>query len=116
MDQSTGNEIASDDNIHNVLLNGGSFGIGSLDSRDLELARRLDLTRETSFGGLATGTGVAVSSMYAAQSTSSRSATLNASIAAVDEAFASPDSLLDDDLHESLWSPTMTSLKGRRLR
>ncbi len=78
-------------------------GVGgaSSDSCGLEMARRFEPTRETSFIGLATGTGAADSSRHAAPSLGSISSAFAASIAAVDEAVdeavASPDSLLDDD-------------------
>ena len=116
IDKSTRNVITSDENVRSVLLNLDSFSAGSLGSRDLELARRLDLTREAIYNGLATGTGAAGSSTYAVPSIRSPSASLASSIAAVDEAFASPDSLLDDDLQESLRSHMKLSTKGRRFR
>ena len=116
LDKSNGNKITSDKNGLNVQMLEGSFPTVSSDSRDSKLARRFDPPREAISNGMVRDTAAVDSSTYVVPFFSSRSASPTASLAAIDEAFSSPDSLLDDDQHESLWSLGKTSIKGRRLR
>ena len=116
IDKSNGNKITSDKNGLNVQMLEGSFPTVSSDSRDSKLARRFDPPREAISNGMVRDTAAVDSSTYVVPFFSSRSASPTASLAAIDEAFSSPDSLLDDDQHESLWSLGKTSIKGRRLR
>lgn len=97
LDKSNGKEITSDENVLNVQMHEDSFPVVSLDSRDSKLARRFDPPREAISNGMVRDTAAVDSTTYVVPFLSSRSASPTASIAAVDEAFSSPDSLLDDD-------------------
>jgi hypothetical protein len=106
--------IADEKNL-NLQMVEGSFPEVQWEGRDSKQARRFELPQEDIFNGMAKNSVAVDSKTNVVACFGSQSAQSTVSVAAVDEAFASPNSLLDDDQHESLWSPK-TSIKGRRLR